>query len=295
MKSLENMKGVGGVSTNNDDLSIEWSSHLKIHYPALAEVYLNESAETKINRQFKERNNKLLSKPTTTYSTTFYDLFARVIDNRIGSARELKVAHSLLGQLNGEVQKLLDILSQNSISTNQLKGQMDGLFRLNDAKYLDKVGELLSTNYILENYDHFKLLQLEFKHERHLGKRSKDSDLLLFDKTLNRKVLVDILNINLDHKKIESEEGLSEILSHRIENKAFDKRYTDAEVVQTFGKAVIQPFIWVYDWHTIVTYKEVLGNFSVYNSLPILLLRQRSDFQSQQIYYDCIKASDITN
>ncbi|WP_057937863.1 hypothetical protein [Algoriphagus resistens] len=275
-------------------MEIQWSSYLKVHFPALSEIYLDTHAEKEINEQLVTRNSELLKVCPDKYTTTFYDLFVRIINTEIENDREQEISRSLLGQLNDNVERLNNILIQNKLSISQVKNYLDGLFRVNGEKYLDKVGELLSTNYILENNNNFKLLQLEYKHEPHLGNKSKDSDLLIFDEVLKGGILVDILNVNLDHEKIEDEIGLTKILSHRIGNKYIDKRYHKIQINDSFKIGVIQPFIWVYDLCSILKYEEVFRNFTIYNSLPILLLRQKSNGQGQ-VYYDCIQAKDINS
>ncbi len=275
-------------------MEIQWSSYLKVYFPALSEIYLDTPAEKEINEQLETRNSDLLKVCPDEHATTFYDLFVRIINTEIGNEREQEISRSLLGQFNDNVKKLNNILIQNKVSSSQLKNQLDGLFRVNGEKYLDKVGELLSTNYIFENNTNFKLQQLEYKHEPHLGNKSKDSDLLIFDEVLNGNILVDILNVNLDHEKIEGEKGLSKILSHRIGNKYIDKRYHNLQIIESFKKTLIQPFIWVYDLDTIQKFKEVFRDFTIYNSLPILFLRQRSNGQGQ-VYYDCVQAKDINS
>lgn len=272
-------------------MEIDWNSYLKVHYPALATVYLNQSAQRKINVQLEERN-KQIQKSHSNYSSNFYDQFVRVINMDIGSEKEQNVAKSLLSQIDDVVRQLIQICGKNDIPISKLKEQTKGLFQVNGDKYLDKVGEVLSTHYLLTNNPQYGLLDLEFKHEPQKGKNSRDSDLKIHDASVNIDILIDILNVNLDYTKIEDEEKLTKILNHRIGKKHEKKGYNEVITIDSYGKACIQPFIWIYDLDTIQKYLKVLESFSVYNSLPILLLRQRSDDKGSK-FYDCVEVKDI--
>jgi len=273
-------------------MEIEWSTYLKIHYPDLSKVYLNHNGEKRINKQLEKRNSQILECLPENYSANFYDQFVRIINSEIGNKRERNVAESLLSQINTLVKELIIICKENKIPITKLKNQLSDLFGVNGAKYLDKVGELLSTIYLLRSNSNYRLLDLEFKHEPYKKRNSKDSDLLIYDSSKKGKILIDIFNINLDYKKIENDAGLEKTLCYRIGDKHLKKGYNEPESIKSYKKAIIQPIVWIYDIETIIKYQNLFENFTIHGSLPILFLRQRSN-EKRNVYYDCVEAKNI--
>lgn len=250
-----------------------------------------------VNKVLNKRNKLLLLQPTSECTTTIYDLLVRIIQPLIGNERERLIANELLSFLNKKVGELLELFGDNNLLINQLKSQMADLFRDNEARYLEKIGELLSTIHLIKSHPEYQILAIGYKHETVNGKRekdSKDTD-ILFEHSVNKqKILVDILNISLDFQKIENEDGLNVIIRDRIGRKREQKLYDDEIILSYFSETIIQPFIWIYNADTIFRYKNAFKNITDKNTYPILLLRQQSDNKGN-LYYDYCEADKFFN
>ena len=107
------------------------------------------------------------------------------------------------------------------------------------------------------------------------------------DKDSNDLILIDVLNINLDYKKIENEDGLMKTLNHRLSKKRKEKDFDSEHVKSNFKSALIQPFIWIYDVDIIFKHIDFFKSVMIENTLPILCLRQRSNNEGK-LFYDCV-------
>jgi hypothetical protein len=267
--------------------------YLKSNFPYIAQMYtsLDDSAQDDIYKQIRDRNSTLGEEEE--YETTFYDFFPPIIYPQTETARQKEAFQKILTLLDGAIKEYFNLVQNELGLINQLKRQLGNLFRVNGDNYLDKIGELLSTNYLIKRYDNYKLKALEYEYEKEIkGKDSKDVDLILEEKETGNLILVDVYNLNLDYKKIENENGLSKLLSYRLSKKRSDKHF-DSDFVRTnYHKAILQPFIWIYDIDTIFKYKKFWDSFSFVDTWPILCLRQRSN-QSNELFFDCVEIANI--
>lgn len=278
-------------------MEVNWQAYLNIHFPNLAKVYLSERDMNEVNEQITARNDSLLRAGNGTLKTTFYDLFIRVLEPRIGTERERVSAKGLLSYLDKVVLEFFTLVQSDSILCSKLRKQLNGLFRANEDKYLDKVGELLSLVFLMKKYPHYELVALDYKFEKEgnrINKNSADADVFFRDSLNGETILIDIFNLNLDHRKIENEKLLDKLIVERLQTKYQNKRFDTAQVKTDYTKAYLQPFIWVYDLDTITQYHDYFSNFNFNGSLSILSLRQRSDVNGN-LFYDCSEVKDVLN
>src|SRR5690606_12644009 len=142
----------------------------------------------------------------------------RIVTPEIGSVREKQMSAGLLKSLNETVRQFIDLVDHDAGLVRQLKKHMKDLFQLNESRYLEKLGELYSTVFLIQQHKNFRLVSLEHKYELtdEVKKRdSKDTDILFRNEATGGLILIDILNINLDYSKIENAEGLKKTLSKR--------------------------------------------------------------------------------
>jgi len=270
-------------------------SHLKINFPFINKVFpfTKESEFSEILNGLANRDSKLINGQR--HETTFYDLLNFDVDSEIGTARERELSHKFLSLLNDSVKIFFELVNGDPTLIEQLKSQLNNLFRVNGYKYMDKIGELLSTNYLIKKYHDHKLIALEFEFEKPIRpKNSKDTDLLFRQNGTNNRCLIEIFNLNLDYEKIESEEGLAKLLNYRLGKKSREKHLDTDFVKKNFHQAVLQPFIWIFDINTINKYAEFWKRFRPKNTLPILCLRQRSD-SNHKLYFDCVEVTKINS
>ena len=227
------------------------------------------------------------------YEANFYDNLVRVIEPQMGTPREREVALKLLTFLNDQIGLFFNLVNNDEKLIRQLKGQLNNLFQVNGDKYLDKVGEIASTIYLIKTQTSYTLTALEFKYEASIrGRDSKDVDVLFTSKSDGHSQIVDIFNLNLNFEKIENETLFGKLLDHRLSKKIKDKEFDSDYVKGQFRIACVQPFIWIYDIATTLKYKSFLGAIQSEHILPLLCLRQRSD-NSGRLTYDCVPVSEI--
>jgi len=272
-------------------VDIDWQAYLNTYYPHLGKIFLSKNKAKEVNAKLTSRNRKLLETKEE-YFTTLYDHLIRIIEPSAPNDRRTKIAHGLLGFFEAEVAAFEQLTSGAKVLFNQLKHQMEDLFWDNEAKYLDRVGELLSTVYLTRKFNPDRLSSLKhyyvFKNNK-IDTKGKDAD-LCFIKTDGQLVLIDIYNINLKHEMIEDEAGLAKILTDRISKKWKEKKFDDPALATRYQQIYIQPFLWLYDLETIEKYTHILAGFQFPKSLPILSIRQRSD-SNENVFYDCISFS----
>jgi len=270
---------------------IDWLAYLDIWFPNIRRVYVAPRDQRAINAKLRARLENIGN--DSNYQANFYDNLVRVIMPQMGTPREREVALKLLTFLDEEVGEFFNLVSNDNKLIEQLKRQLNNLFQINGDKYLDKVGEVASTIYLIKFLTSYTLTELEFKYEKPTrGNDSKDVDLLFTSTTDGHKQIIDILNLNLDFEKIESKPSFKKLLDHRLSNKITDKAFASPHVKDLYSAAYIQPFVWIYDIDTILKYKSFLGGIQAEHVLPLLCLRQRSD-STGHLSYDCLRVSDI--
>ena len=275
-------------------IEIDWSTYFNKLFPNIGSMYFTEREMKAVNKKLDERNERLLISGER-YPTCIYDLMARIVHPGIGSTREKAVAIGLLTTIEGAIGKLSELMLGNTFLLSQLKKQLKDLFYDNEAKYLEKIGELFASIHLIESYPSYTLRSLEYKYERINGKSSnkgKDADLYFQGTSIENSILIDVVNISLDYKRIENDVGLETILSDRIRSKIHAKRFDDNDVIKYYEKAMIQPFLWVFDWETILQFKKSLKKTYFSNSLPILLMTQQTD-ASGNLSYKCISVNEL--
>ena len=263
-------------------------------FPNIGSMYFTEREMKAVNKKLYERNERLLISKQQ-YPTCIYDLMTRIVHPGIGSLKEKKVAVGLLTSIDGAIGKLSELMLGDTFLLSQLKKQLIDLFNDNLAKYLEKIGELLASIHLIKSYPNYTLRSLEYKYERIIGKISsngKDADLYFQGTDIENSILIDVVNISLDYKRIENDTGLETILSDRILSKIQTKRFDDKDVIKYYEKAIIQPFLWFFDWDTILQYKKSLKKTYFSNSLPILLKTQQTD-ASGNLSYLCISVDEL--
>lgn len=272
----------------DDSKSPNWIKLLEEKFPLIAKVYLTESEMKKVNSQLSKRNEAIIEAKSD-YETTFYDLLT-LIKSDDNSRRTSSIG--LLNLLNKLIEEYSFLIKNDTPLFFKLKKQLSDLFRANGAKYLDKVGELACTLYLLKELNYAEIVDLEYKYELEIyNKNSKDADLLFENKKTKEKILIDIFNISADFNKIENEEKLGQFLKLRVDKKRADKRFDSIYVNEKYETAFIQPFVWIFDLNTILKYKEVLDVISSKDSLPTLCLRQKTDGINK--FYDCVRIANI--
>lgn len=266
----------------------DWQSYLNIHYPHLGGIFLTKDQAEEVNAKLTSRNRKLLEIKAD-YFTTVYDYFVRIINPSSPNDRLTKLARGILGFLNDQVAAFEQLTGNDEVLFNQLKDQMEDLFRDNEAKYLERVGELLSTVHLIGKFSLARLSSLKhyymLKNNR-IDTKGKDAD-LCFIQPNGQLVMIDIVNINLKHELIEDEDGLIKILTDRVLKKWQSKKFDDPTLASRYQQIYIQPFLWLYDLETIEKFNHVLSGFQLPESLPILAMRQRSDANGN-LFYDCV-------
>ena len=269
-------------------LDIDWQQHLDRQFPNLGKVYISKDKMQEVNAKLTRRNRDL-EITRANYDATFYDHFIHVIDTVGGNDRRKKIAWGLLSLLEAKVSEFSDLTGNDPVLFRQLKDQMEGLFRDNQAKYLDRVGELLSTVQLIKAFDPARPSSLKHHYMQENGmidNKGKDADLLLI-RPDGQKVLIDILNVNLDHDRITDREGLRIVLTHRIEKKWKEKKFDEPQLHARYEQILIQPFIWVYDQDTIEQYRDLLAGFVMPQALPLLMMQQGAD-PTGKIVYQCL-------
>jgi hypothetical protein len=270
---------------------IDWLAYLNHWFPHIGRVYLSQREQNLINSKLKKRFETLDS--GLQYQTNFYDNLVRVIQPQMGTPREREVSLKLLTFLNDQIGLFFNLVNNDDKLIKQFKGQLNNLFQINGDKYLDKVGEVASTLYLMKTLTLYTLTELEFKYEKSLkGRYSKDVDLLFTSTTDGHIRIIDIFNLTLDFKKIKNETLLKKLLDHRLSEKINDKAFTSPHVKEHFREAYIQPFIWIFDMDTVFKYKPLLNTIHAEHVLPLLCLRQRTD-RAGHLFYDCIRVSEI--
>lgn len=275
-------------------IDIDWSDYFNKLYPYIGSIYLSTTEMKRINESLTKRTEKLVTCLPSTYPTTIYDLLMRIVTPEIGSVREKQMSAGLLKSLNETVRQFIDLVNHDGELVRQLKKQMKDLFQLNESRYLEKLGELYSTVFLIQQHKNFRLVSLEHKYELtdEVKKRdSKDADILFRNEATGGLILIDILNINLDYSKIENAEGLKKTLSKRIAGKIKSKRFDNPDLKRRYESVLIQPFVWIYDLDTIQKYQDVFQKFHGDVHTELLVMRQRSD--GQHISYDVCKASEL--
>jgi len=275
-------------------IEIDWSTYFNKLFPNIGSMYFTEREMKAVNRKLYERNKRLLISEEQN-PTCIYDLMARIVHPGIGSMREKAVAIGLLTSIDGAIGKLSELLLGDTFLLSQLKKQLKDLFNDNEAKYVEKIGELFASIHLIESYPSYTLRSLEYKYERINGKisnKGKDADLYFQGTNIENSILIDVVNISLDYKRIENDTGLETILSDRIRSKIQTKGFDDEDVIKYYEKAMIQPFLWVFDWDTILKYKNSLKKTYFSNSLPILLMTQQTD-ASGSLSYKCISVNEL--
>lgn len=282
-------------------VDVDWKLYLSILFPFLGAVYLSKTAMEDVNAKLALRNVNITKKielvenENVAVSTNFYDLMLRVIMPNDFSMGEYKMAHGILNCLNNSVGEYFKMVENDTALIGSIKKLLDGLFRVNGDKYLDKIGELQSIIYLMKSYGKHRLNSLEYKFERngnYVLNDSKDADLFFVNELNGEKLLIDVLNINLDEKKIVSADLLAKLIKHRIDEKMTKKGFHSEYVKSNYGNVQLQPFMWIFDIEVIKKYKSVFSSFSSETVLPILCLRKREDV-NQNISYDCVRIEDI--
>jgi hypothetical protein len=275
-------------------IEIDWNTYFDKLFPNIGSMYFTERQMKAVNKKLYERNEQLLITEKQ-YPTCIYDLMARIVHPGIGSLKEKAVAAGLLTSIDGAIGKLSELMLGDVFLLSQLKKQLKDLFNDNEAKYLEKIGELFASIHLIESYPNHTLKSFEYKYEKVDGKisnKGKDADLYFQGKNIENSILIDVVNISLDYRRIESNAGLETIISDRIRSKIKAKRFDEQDVVKHYGQAMVQPFLWVYDWGTILRFKSSLKKTYFSNSLPILILTQQSD-ASGNLSYKCINVNDL--
>ena len=275
-------------------IEIDWSTYFNKLFPNIGSMYFTDREMKAVNKKLDERNERLLISGEQ-YPTCIYDLMARIVHPGIGSLKEKAVAVGLLTSIDNAIGKLSELVLRDVFLLSQLKKQLKDLFNDNGAKYLEKIGELFASIHLIESYPNHTLKSLEYKYERVDGKissKGKDADLYFKGTNIENSILIDVVNISLDYKRIENDAGLETIISDRIGSKIKAKRFDDQDVVKYYEKTMIQPFLWVFDWETILQFKKSLRKTYFSNSLPILLLTQQTD-ASGNLSYKRISVNEL--
>ena len=267
---------------------IDWQQHLDHHFPNLGKVYISKDKMQEVNAKLTRRNRDI-EITRASYNATFYDHFIQVIDTVGGNDRRKKVAWGLLSLLEAKLSEFSVLTDNDPVLFRQLKDQMEGLFWDNQAKYLDRVGELLSTVQLIKAFAPARPSSLKHHYIHKNGmidNKGKDADLLLI-RPDGQKVLIDILNVNLDHDRITDREGLRIVLTHRIEKKWKEKKFDEPLLHARYEQILIQPFIWIYDQGAIEQYRDLLADFVMPEALPLLMMQQGAD-PTGKIIYQCL-------
>ncbi|MDR6338148.1 hypothetical protein HNQ91_001170 [Filimonas zeae] len=269
-----------------EPIDIDWLSFLKDKYANLAKVYFSASNISEINTKLTKRLRKhALTKQN--YNTNIYDFLVRIKEFPDSLERIVRVGKGLISFLDGQVNEFITLTNNNPELLRQLKEEMADMFWENEAKYLDRVGELVSTVFLikemaparLHSFSHVYLPDGTYKGD------PPDAD-LCFEQPGRKPVLIEIRNINLNYERITSEEGLYNIIAGRITKKWAEKKFDSPGLNERYDKIWIQPFIWIYDQPTIERYTEALNSFTFANTLPLLSLQQAADSWGN-IYYRC--------
>ena len=282
------------INETNDDnklVDIDWQSHLNYHYPNLAKLYFSKGKMHEINAKLTKRNLEL-EKHKNSYPASFYDHFIHVIDKKGINDRRKIIANGLLNFLEQQVIEFTSLTNGDPVLFEQLKSQMEDLFWDNDAKYLDRVGELLSTNYLIKKMMPARLSSLKhyfFLKNNEIDHKGPDAD-LCFIQPNGQKIIIDIFSINSDHQKIADENGLQTFFDYRINQKWISKKFDDPLLPDRYEEILIQPFLWLYDLPTIETYRTTLANLNNTKALPILILQQLSNADGK-VFYKCVPMS----
>jgi hypothetical protein len=269
-------------------VNVDWKAYLNIHFPHLARIFLSKDYAVEMNAKLTSRNKKLQGTQAD-YFTTLYDHLIRIIEPTAPNDRRTKLARGLLHFLNDQVAAFDQLTSGDRVLFNQLKDQMEDLFRDNEARYLDRVGELLSTVHLIRKFAPARLSSLKHYYtlkNNKIDTKGKDAD-LCFIKPDGKLVMIDIYNINLNHELIEDEAGLNKILNDRITKKWKEKKFDDPGLTTRYEHIYVQPFLWLYDLDTIEKYNNVLSAFQRPEALPVLAMRQQSD-NNENVFYDCV-------
>lgn len=282
-------------SEEDESISINWKSHWDTHFPNIGSVYLTTSEMNAINKKLTLRNKNLLEKQPANYSPTIHDHLAKIINQNIGTEREQKIAGALLNIIDIGISEFKSLTSYNVDLFPQLKKQLKGMFHDNEAKYLEKIAELLASVYLIKNMPNVKLASLEEKFQLKNGlpdKSGKDADLLIQNQDSGETSLIDIVNIALEANRIETATGLENIIKDRIEKKWESKNFNDATLKDRYNNVQLQIFIWIYNIDIILKFKDVFLKFENNSILPFLFLVQYTDANGR-IIFKCQKASEI--
>lgn len=246
-----------------------------------------------LNAKLTQRNRRLAIAPDK-YATTIYDLLVRIISPNAPDDRQTKTAKAMLAYLEGKVAEFTNLTGGDPVLFKQLQAQMEDLFWDNDAKYLDRVGELSATVFLTNKLKPARLSSLKQYYilkNNQIDHKGKDADMCFIDSD-GGLILIDIFNINLKHERIEDAEGLTKILNNRINEKWKQKKFDDQGLHQRYKTIKIQPFLWLYDWDKIETYLVTVKQITSLHALTILILRQRSDAKGN-IIFDCKSVDEL--
>lgn len=267
------------------NFNVDWKKYIDIHFPNIGKIYLEPAQMIEVNRKLAIRNLNV-EKTKGSYDTTIYDHLILVIVPGVPMTRRKNIAWSLLHFLDQMVGEFIVLTNNDADLLRQLKKQMEDLFRDNNAQYLERVGELLSTIHLIKTLAPAKATSLKHYYEIKNGRidtNGKDADLHLRDST-GKEFLIDIFNVNLDHELIETEDGLRKILTSRIRNKYLKKKFDNPVLHERYLVIKIQPFIWVYSHEKIREFRHVLAEFNMVESLPILMMEQSVNADGRIIY-----------
>ena len=142
-----------------------------------------------------------------------------IIDNLIASKDERNEAEAFLKEIDFRIGRVYEDFKRDNKLIDKFRHILQQLIltEIKDSKSIDRVGEIFAIDYIVLKKQ-LKIIELESKLEngKHLDclVKSIDSDKIMF---------FDFLSINIDTCKVESQEGLSKLLIHRIVTKYEDK------------------------------------------------------------------------